>query len=210
MAGKENIPLIEEYDDTPLPRTKGDKTFSEYQEGSKRKNRLKKRFGKNWNREYSPTGNIGGKTDKLLGIRRARKGDRVGHRLGEQVNPGTPPTGIVGAGPSVGAMPTPAVPQKKPASVAKPPTQEEVMAKKIDANNKIAAAKAEDAKVAQRKSLGQPQGPPQGKPPGPPGMPQPQAPRAMVRKGDAIKPQGYKRGGKVYANVCRPASNPDA
>ena len=96
-------------------------------------------------------------------------------------------------------MPTPAVAQKRPPSVKKQPSQEEVMAKKIDATNKIAAAKAEDDKVAQRKSLGQPQGPPQGKPPGPPGqppgppgMPQPQAPRTMVRKGDAIKPQGYR------------------
>ena len=172
-----------------------------------RKN-LQKRFGKNWNREYSPTGKIGDDLDKLLKMRRARKGGRVGYTLGDQIIPPTSPTGIPGAGgPPTGAAP---VTPNKSASVKKQPSKEEQMAKKIDASNKIAAAKAEDAKVAQRKSLGQSLGQPQRKPPGPPGMSQPQAPRAMVRKGGSINPQGYKRGGKVYANICRPANHSEA
>lgn len=140
--------------------------------------------------------------------RSARKGGRVGYALGDQIIPPTSPTGIPGAGgPPTGAAP---VTPNKSASVKKQPSQEEQMAKKIDASNKIAAAKAEDAKVAQRKSLGQSLGQPQRKPPGPPGMSQPQAPRAMVRKGGSINPQGYKRGGKVYANICRPANHSEA
>ena len=136
--------------------------------------------------------------------RMARKGDRVGYRSLGEVNPGTPPTGIVGAGPSVGAMPTPAVAQKRPPSVKKQPSQEDQKNKAEDALNKKAAKAAAAIRG---------QGQPQGKPSGPPGMPQPQKPPVLSRKGDAIKPQGYKRGGKVgkaYTNFCRPASNPDA
>ena len=152
--------------------------------------------------------------------RSARKGGPVGHRVGEQVTPNSKGGNLTGSvlgvpqmnpsTPPLSSIPSPPSVQKRPASVKKQPSKEEQMAKKIDASNKIAAAKAEDAKVAQRKSLGQPLGQPQRKPPGPPGMSQPQAPRAMVRKGGSINPQGYKRGGKVYANICRPANHSDA
>jgi len=49
--------------------------------------KLKKRFGDNWNREYSPTGDIGGELDKMRKIKKVRKGGPVGHRVGEQVTP---------------------------------------------------------------------------------------------------------------------------
>ena len=60
-------------------------------------------------------------------------------------------------------------------------------------------------------AMGKPQIP--GKPQAPV-QPQGMTPRAMVRKGDTVKTQGYKRGGKVgikdYSNVCRVANNPVA
>jgi hypothetical protein len=151
---------------------------------------------------------------------KVRKGGPVGHRVGEQVAPNSM-GGNLGGGVFGGPQMSPSIPsppvQKRPASVKKQPSQEETMNKKIDASNKLAAAKAEDLKVAQRQSIGKPQGQPQGKPqaPGmPQGQPQPQRPPVLSRKGDTVKPQGYKRGGKVgikdYSNVCRVANNPVA
>ena len=137
--------------------------------------------------------------------KKKRKGGPVGHRVGEQVTP-NPMGGNLGVSQTNSPIPSPQVP-KQAASKEKPPSQQDKMNQKIDASNKLAAAKAEDLKVAQRQSIGKPQGQPQA--PGKP-QPQPQRPPVLSRKGGTIKTQGYRGGGKVYSNACRAANNPVA
>jgi len=209
--------------------------------------KLKKRFGDNWNREYSPTGDIGGELDKMRKIKKVRKGGPVGHRVGEQVTPnsmgGNLAGGVLGGpqmNPSIpppSSIPSPPSVQKRPASVKKQPSQQDKRNKNVDAINKFSKLEADQIKYKKIASLGKPQGKPkapgmpqaQGKPQDPrmlqgkpqdPRMlqgkpqPQPQRPPVLSRKGDTVKPQSYKRGGKVgikgYSNVCRVANNPVA
>jgi hypothetical protein len=171
--------------------------------------RLKKRFGDNWNREYSPTGDIRGKLDKMRKIKKVRKGGPVGHSVGDQVTP-NPMGGNLGGPQMKPSIPSPQVP-KQAASKEKPPSQQDTMNQKIDAVNKAAKAEADQNKYKKMASLGQPQAPgqPQAQPQAP-GKPQPQRPPVLSRKGDTVKTQGYRGGGKVYSNACRAANNPVA
>ena len=151
--------------------------------------------------------------------KKKRKGGPVGHRVGEQVAPNSM-GGNLGSGVFGGPQMSPSIPSppvlKKPASVKKPRTPEQQQAVNTDKINKEVAMKAA-AMRQQGQQGGKPKVP--GKPsamgkPQAPVQPQGMTPRAMVRKGDTVKPQGYKRGGKVgikdYSNVCRVANNPVA
>ena len=148
----------------------------------------------------------------------ARKGGPVGHRVGEQVTPNSMGGNLGGGafgGPQMKpSIPSPQVP-KQAASKEKPPSPQDTMNQKIDAVNKASKAEADQSKYKKMASLGQPQGQPQvpGQPQGQPqapGKPQPQRPPVSSRKGDTVKTQGYRGGGKVYSNACRAANNPVA
>ena len=128
-----------------------------------------------------------------------RKGGPVGHRVGEQVTP-NPMGGNLGVSQTNPSIPSPQVP-KQAASVKKQPSQQDTMNQKIDAVNKASKAEADQNKYKKMASLGQPQAP---------GKPQPQRPPVLSRKGDTVKTQGYRGGGKVYSNACRAANNPVA
>ena len=154
--------------------------------------KLEKHFGKNWEREYSPTGNIGGNREKILQhidrtqkIKRARKGDKVkGYLAGDLINPvggklpGTPQGAGIGKG---------VAPQKKPPNPNRALNDKRQQAalekKKID----LAAA-------APAPKPGMPQAP---------GMAQ-KPPRALARKGGKMR-KGDRVGGgpKSYSNICR-------
>ena len=156
--------------------------------------KLEKHFGKNWEREYSPTGNIGGNREKILQhidrtqkIKRARKGDKVkGYLAGDLINPlggGTPQGAGIGKG---------VAPQKKPPNPNRALNDKRQKAalekKKID----LAAA-------APAPKPGMPQAP---------GMAQ-KPPRALARKGGKMR-KGDRVGGgpKSYSNMCvSPAYN---
>ena len=150
-----------------------------------------------------------------------RKGGPVGHRVGEQVTP-NPMGGNLGVSQTNPSIPSPQVP-KQAASVKKQPSPQDKLNQEIDAVNKSSKAEADQNKYKKMASLGKPKAPgmpqAQGKPQDPrilqgKSQPQPQRPPVLSRKGDTVKTQGYKRGGKVgtkgYSNVCRAANNPVA
>jgi len=163
--------------------------------------KLEKHFGKNWEREYSPTGNIGGNREKILQhidrtqkIKRARKGDKVkGYLAGDLINPvggklpGTPQGAGIGKG---------VAPQKKPPNPLA--AQDALLKKKADQKKRIDLAG----------KPGTPQAPPKLGMPQAPGMAQ-KPPRALARKGGKMR-KGDRVGGgpKSYSNMCvSPAYN---
>jgi hypothetical protein len=197
MAKKENKP----YGYASDPYQQAYQTFDEYLSFIRKKRqtspgvvpktlrkKLEKHFGKNWEREYSPTGNIGGNREKILQhidrtqkIKRARKGDKVkGYLAGDLINPlggGTPGT-PQGAGIGKGVAP-----QKKPQNPLA--AQDALLKKKADQKKRIDLAG----------KPGTPQAPPK------PGMAQ-KPPPVLGRKGGKIK---MRKGDAVksYSNICR-------
>ena len=151
--------------------------------------KLEKHFGKNWEREYSPTGNIGGNREKILQhidrtqkIKRARKGDKVkGYLAGDLINPlggGTPQGAGIGKG---------VAPQKKPQNPLA--AQDALLKKKSDQKKRIDLAG----------KPGTPQAPPKPGMPQAPGMAQ-KPPRALARKGGKMRKGDAV---KSYSNICR-------